>query len=187
MWYCGFHCYNPILSRTRYLKSVTCSIILSFITIFTVCMRFPHIVIDLVFVLDTVILYFLAIRFRWFTIVCRPSSDVAIKIWSSAYSIMFTNFLLFSCISSFITILNSWIILLLYILKNTGERPHPCFTPKKVQRSLWSQGLYRCTYVKPINPEKNQPQQQRRLGQIILFPRPRRLRLRDHWARQQKL
>jgi hypothetical protein len=37
-----------------------------------------------------VILYFLAIRFRWYAIVCRSSSDVAIKIWSSAYSIVFT-------------------------------------------------------------------------------------------------
>ena len=45
----------------RYLKSVTCSIILSFITIFTLCMWFPHIAIDFVFVLHMVILYFLAI------------------------------------------------------------------------------------------------------------------------------
>ena len=37
----------------KYLKSVTCSIILSFITIFTLCMRFPHIAIDFVFVLDS--------------------------------------------------------------------------------------------------------------------------------------
>jgi hypothetical protein len=41
-------------------------------------------------VLDMVILYFLAIRFRWYAIVCRSSSDVAIKIWSSVYSIVFT-------------------------------------------------------------------------------------------------
>jgi len=34
-------------------------------------------------------LYFLAIRFRWYAIVCRSSSDVVIKIWSSAYSIDF--------------------------------------------------------------------------------------------------
>ena len=40
----------------RYLKSVTCSIILSFITIFTLCTCFLHIAIDLVFVLDKVIL-----------------------------------------------------------------------------------------------------------------------------------
>jgi len=44
-------------------------------------MWFPHIEIDLVFVLDIVILYFLAIRFRWYAIVCRSYSDVAIKIW----------------------------------------------------------------------------------------------------------
>ena len=31
-----------------------------------------------------VILYFLAIRFKWCAIVCKSSSDVAIKIWSSA-------------------------------------------------------------------------------------------------------
>jgi len=55
------------------------------------------------------ILYFLVIKFRWYAIVCRLSSDVAIKIWSSAYSIVFTN-LLFSCIPFFITILNSCII-----------------------------------------------------------------------------
>jgi len=36
----------------KYLKSVTCSIILWFITILTLCMWFPHITIDLVFVLD---------------------------------------------------------------------------------------------------------------------------------------
>ena len=53
------------------LKYVTCSIILSFITIFTLCMWFPHIAIDLVFVLDMVISYFLAMRFRWYAIVCR--------------------------------------------------------------------------------------------------------------------
>ena len=46
------------------LKFVTSSIILWFITIFTLCMWFPHIAIDLEFVLDMVILYFLAIRFR---------------------------------------------------------------------------------------------------------------------------
>ena len=40
----------------RYLKSVTCSIKLSFITIFTLCMWFKHIAIDFVFVLDMVIL-----------------------------------------------------------------------------------------------------------------------------------
>src|SRR5215475_15698023 len=92
-------------------------------------MWFPHIAIDLVFVLDMVILYFLAIRFRWYAIICRSSSDVAIKIWSSAYSIVFTNFLLFGCIPFFITILNSCIILLMYVLNNTGERPHPCLIP----------------------------------------------------------
>ena len=41
----------------KYLKSVTCSIILLFITIFTLCMWFPHIAIDFVFVLDIVITY----------------------------------------------------------------------------------------------------------------------------------
>ena len=46
-------------------------------------MWFPHIAIDFVFVLDMVILYFLAIRFKWCAIVCRSSYDVAIKIWSS--------------------------------------------------------------------------------------------------------
>jgi len=52
-------------------------------------MWFTHIAIDLLFVLDIVILYFLAIRFKWYAIVCRSSSDVVIKIWSSAYSIVF--------------------------------------------------------------------------------------------------
>ena len=37
----------------KYLNSVTCSMILSFITIFTLCIWFPHIAIDFVFVLDT--------------------------------------------------------------------------------------------------------------------------------------
>ena len=55
-----------------------------FITIFTLCMWFPHIAIDFVFVPDMVIFYFLAIRFKWCAIVCKSSSDVAIKIWSSA-------------------------------------------------------------------------------------------------------
>ena len=54
------------------------------------------------------------------------------------------------------------------------------------QRSIWSQGLYRCWYVKLINPEKNQPQQQRQLCRQILLPRPRRLKPRDPWAMQQK-
>ena len=42
--------------------------------------------------------------------------------------VLFTNFLLFSCIPFFITILNFCIILLMYMLNNTGERPHPCLT-----------------------------------------------------------
>src|SRR5215469_1062546 len=113
----------------RYLKSVTCSIKLSFITIFTLCMWFPHIAIDFVFVLDMVILYFLAIRLRRYAIICNSSSDVAIKIWSSAYNKVFTDFLLLSCKSFFITILNSCTILLLYTLNNVGDRPHPCLTP----------------------------------------------------------
>jgi len=79
-------------------------------------MWFPYIAIDFVFVLDMVILYFLAIRFRWYAIVCNSSSDMAIKIWSAAYSIVFTNFLLFSCMPFFITILNSCIILLMYVV-----------------------------------------------------------------------
>jgi len=52
-------------------------------------MWFPNIAIDFVFVLEMVILYFLAIRFKWYAIVCNSSSHVAIKIWSSAYSIVF--------------------------------------------------------------------------------------------------
>ena len=55
----------------RYFKSVTCSIILSFITVFTLRMWFPHIAIAFVFVLYIVILYFLAVRFRWYAIVCK--------------------------------------------------------------------------------------------------------------------
>jgi hypothetical protein len=50
-------------------------------------MWFPHFDIAFVFVLDMVILYSLAIRFRWYAIVCKSSSDVAIKIWSSEYNI----------------------------------------------------------------------------------------------------
>ena len=65
----------------KYLKYVTCSIMLSFITIFTLCMWFPHIAIDFVFVLDIDILYFIATMFWWCAIVCNSSSDVAIKIW----------------------------------------------------------------------------------------------------------
>ena len=87
-------------------------------------MWFPHIAIDFVFVLGIVILYFLSIRFRWYAIVRSSSSDVAIKMWSSAYDMVLTNFLLFSCIPFFITLLNSGIILLMYVLNNTGERPH---------------------------------------------------------------
>ena len=68
----------------------------SFITIFTLCMWFPRIAIDFVYVLDIVILYFLAIMFKWYAIVCNSSSDVAIRIWSSAYSVVFTNFMLFT-------------------------------------------------------------------------------------------
>ena len=68
--------------------------VLSFITILTLCMWFPHIAIDFVFVLDMAILYFLATRFRWYAIVCNSSSDVAIIIWSSAYSMVFSIFLL---------------------------------------------------------------------------------------------
>ena len=83
--------------------------------------------------------YFRAMGFRWYAIVCKSSSDVAIKIWSSAYSIVFTNFLLFSYIPFFITIFNSCIILFMYILNNTGERPHPCLTVffQKHPGQLW--------------------------------------------------
>jgi len=116
-----------------YLKSVTCSIILSFITIFTLCMWFLHDAIGFVFVLDMVIWYFLATRFKCYSIVCNSSSDVAIKIWSSAYSMVFTDLLLFSCMPFFITILNSYIILLMAVLNNTGERPHPCLIPLFVE------------------------------------------------------
>ena len=42
-------------------------------------MWFPHIAIGFVFVLDMVILYFLAVSFRWYSIVCNSSSDVAIS------------------------------------------------------------------------------------------------------------
>jgi hypothetical protein len=70
----------------------------------------------------------LYVRFLWYDIVCKSFSDVTIKIWSSVYSILFTNFMLFSCIP-FIHILNSCIILLMYILNNTGERPHHCLAP----------------------------------------------------------
>jgi len=45
-------------------------------------MQFPHIAIDFVFVLDMVILYFLATSFKCRAIVCKSSSDVAIKILS---------------------------------------------------------------------------------------------------------
>ena len=38
-----------------------------------------------------VILYFLAIRFKWCAIFCNSSSDVAIKIWSYIYSFFFFN------------------------------------------------------------------------------------------------
>jgi hypothetical protein len=40
-------------------------------------------------------LYFLAIRLRWYAICCNSSSDVAIKIWSSAYSMVLSNFLFY--------------------------------------------------------------------------------------------
>ena len=38
-----------------------------------------------------VILYFLAVRFKWCAIFCNSSSDVAIKIWSYIYSFFFFN------------------------------------------------------------------------------------------------
>ena len=59
-------------------------------------MMFLHIAIDFVFVLDMVILYFLAIKFRWYAIVCNTPSDVAIKIRSSAYYLHTSVFLLIS-------------------------------------------------------------------------------------------
>jgi len=89
-------------------------------------MWFLHITID--FVVDMVSCYFLAVSFRWYAIVCNSSSDVAIKIWSSAYTMVFTKFLLFSCVPFFITNLNSYVILLLYILNNTGEKTHSGLT-----------------------------------------------------------
>jgi hypothetical protein len=49
------------------------------------------------FVIDMVILYFLAMTYWWCAIVCNSYSDLAIKMWSFAYSIVFTNLLLFSC------------------------------------------------------------------------------------------
>jgi hypothetical protein len=80
-------------------------------------------------VLDLVILYFLAVQFSWYAIVYKSSSDLAIKIWSSAYSIVFTSFLLFSCIPFFITVLNSYTLALMYILNSAGDKPHACLTP----------------------------------------------------------
>ena len=71
-------------------------------------MWFPHVAIDFVFVLDIVILYFLSIRFKWCAIVCRSSSDVAIKIWSlhkvscsliSCYLVVYPSLSLFSIIN----------------------------------------------------------------------------------------
>ena len=67
------------LTEHGHLYGILKTKILSFITIFTLCMWFPHIAIDFVFVLDMVILYFLAISFKWCAIVCKSSSDVAIK------------------------------------------------------------------------------------------------------------
>jgi hypothetical protein len=45
---------------------------------------------------DMFILYFLAMRFRWYAIVCNSSSEAAIGIWSSAYNIVLITFLLVS-------------------------------------------------------------------------------------------
>jgi hypothetical protein len=58
---------------------------LSFTTVFTLCMWFPHIAIDYVFVL-VMVFFFFSIRFRCYVIVCNSSSDVAIKIWLSAHN-----------------------------------------------------------------------------------------------------
>ena len=71
---------------------------------FALCIWFPHIPTDFVFLLDIVVFYFLAVSFRWYAIVCSSSSDVTIKIWSSVYSIMFTNFLLFIQLSKLINL-----------------------------------------------------------------------------------
>jgi hypothetical protein len=43
-------------------------------------MWFPHVAIAFVFMLDMVILNFLAVQFSWYAIVCKSSSDLAIKI-----------------------------------------------------------------------------------------------------------
>jgi hypothetical protein len=68
-------------------------------TVFTFCMWFPHITIDFVLVLDMFFLYFLAIRFRCYAMVCNSSSEVAIRIWLSAYNIVLIIFLLVSFLS----------------------------------------------------------------------------------------
>jgi hypothetical protein len=65
-------------------------------TIFTVCMWFPHIAIDFVLMCDMFILYFLAVRFSCYAIVCHSSSEVAIRIWSSAYNIVLIALMLVS-------------------------------------------------------------------------------------------
>jgi len=46
-------------------------------TVFTPWMWFPHIVIDMIFVLDKFFLYFLAIRFRCYIMVFNSSPEVA--------------------------------------------------------------------------------------------------------------
>jgi hypothetical protein len=52
----------------RYLNSDTCSIVLLYMTIFTLCMWFPHIAIDYVLMFDMFSLYFPAIKFRRYAI-----------------------------------------------------------------------------------------------------------------------
>ena len=47
-------------------------------------MCFPHIAIDLVFVLDMVILYFLTIRFRWYAIGLQVSHAFLISVMDAS-------------------------------------------------------------------------------------------------------
>ena len=44
------------------------------------------------------------------------------------HTVVFTSFLLFSCMAFFITTLNFCMIWLMCILNNIGERPHPSYS-----------------------------------------------------------
>jgi hypothetical protein len=64
-----------------------------------------------------------------FTAICSSFSEFAVITWSSAYSIVWITFPEVTWIPFWVVCFHSCIILLIYMLNNSGDSPHPRLTP----------------------------------------------------------